>query len=105
MGTNVAVRSFRKTPQMNGCPLIYKIRASSISNFNLFSSSILGFNGAGKSNLFQAIQLCLADAQYDKMSTQERIALLHEVRLQQFEKKKINFGNFLDLPLVGEPWI
>jgi chromosome segregation ATPase len=64
--------------------------------FNLFSSSILGFNGAGKSNLFQAIQLCLADAQYDKMSTQERIALLHEVRLQQFEKKKINHMRWME---------
>ena len=70
------------SPDKGGTPF------ADLTNLILFYSSIIGFNGAGKSNFFQAVMVCLADAQYDKLSRQDRIALLHEVRVQQFGKKK-----------------
>ena len=42
--------------------------------------ALLGFNGAGKSNFFQAIQFVLCDSKFDKLRKEERIDLLHQVR-------------------------
>ena len=39
---------------------------------------MLGWNGAGKSNFFQAVQFCLCDSKFDKLRKTERVKLLHE---------------------------
>jgi structural maintenance of chromosome 3 (chondroitin sulfate proteoglycan 6) len=49
-----------------------------VDNLSEGHTAVLGWNGAGKSNFFQAIQFVLCDTQFDKLRKADRVKLLHE---------------------------
>jgi structural maintenance of chromosome 3 (chondroitin sulfate proteoglycan 6) len=57
-------RSFRQQPE--------------IESFSPGTNSIIGRNGSGKSNLFDAVQFCLLAPKFANLRQEERQALLHE---------------------------
>lgn len=54
------------------------IREAEITNFSSKTNVVVGLNGAGKSNLFKALEFVLGEGEFENMSHEKRKEQLHE---------------------------